>query len=1182
MTAINYLHLMQLGKSVWSLSTVERQSSLPFKQTRLNFPLHLILLSLHPNKTTPMPQIQQLQYKLLIANRGEIAIRIAQAANELNIPTVGIYSQDDAQSLHIRKADEAIPLKGKGVAAYLDALQIIEIAKQTGCNLIHPGYGFLSENADFSLQCAANQITFVGPSPKTLETFGNKMAARKLAQSCNVPIIEGTFSATTLEEVQAFFREKLKDEDGLMIKAMAGGGGRGMRAVFDYAEIETAYERCQSEALQAFGNGDLYVEKLIQNARHIEIQIIGDGTGEVSYLGERECSIQRRHQKLIEIAPCPNLSPILLQKLCDAAVKMAKSVQYANAGTFEFLVDKGLADDTHFYFMEANPRLQVEHTVTEEVTGIDIVQFQLQQAMGKTLADLGLLQSQIVAPKGCAIQLRINMESMDKDGNIRPSGGQLTTFEMPVGKGVRVDTFGYKGYRTSPNFDSLLAKVIVSVRSDDFGDVVRKASRTLQDVCIEGVATNVGFLGAILRNLEFRSGEFDIGFIENNLVALVENIPPALPSNRDKLFKGGINQLSFKEGEDVSRQDSPFEGGGGDVNGTNMEAPENTSIILSPMVGSIVSIEVEVGQKVKKGQALVVMEAMKMESVILAEESGMVHSIAVKVGDVVMERQTLVFLEVSEMEDGEALEEKAVDLDYIRPDLAELFQRQHFTKDEARPKAVEKRHKYGQQTARENIDLLCDTNSFREYGSLIVAAQRRRRKLQDLVENTPADGLITGIGAVNGSDFGEEKARCMVMAYDYTVLAGTQGTLNHKKMDRMLHLAEEWRIPLVLFVEGGGGRPGDTDYMIVAGLDILTFTLFARMSGLVPRISIVSRYCFAGNAVLAGAADVIIATENASLGMGGPAMIEGGGLGKFHPKDVGPASFQTTNGVIDILVKDEVEAIAAAKKYLSYFQGTTKNWECADQRLLRSAIPENRRRVYDIRSVIETMADTDSVLELRPYFGVGMVTALIRIEGRAMGLIANNPKHLGGAIDSDGADKAARFMQLCDAFGIPILALCDTPGIMVGPDAEKTGTVRHAARLFVVSGNLRVPYFSIVLRKGYGLGAMAMTAGSFSRSFFTVAWPTGEFGAMGLEGAVELGFRKELDAALKESPEAHKALYDKLVAKSYERGKGISMAAFFEIDQVIDPMESREWLVMGLKSVPKVQDGGKRRFVDTW
>lgn len=1109
-----------------------------------------------------MPQ----QYKLLIANRGEIAIRIAQAANELNIPTVGIYSQDDAQSLHIRKTDEAIPLKGKGVAAYLDALQIIEIAKQTGCNLIHPGYGFLSENADFALQCAANQITFIGPSSKTLETFGNKMVARKLAQSCNVPIIEGTFSATTLEEVQAFFREKLKDEEGLMIKAMAGGGGRGMRAVFDYAEIETSYERCQSEALQAFGNGDLYVEKLIQNARHIEVQIIGDGTGEVSYLGERECSIQRRHQKLIEIAPCPNLSPILLQKLCDAAVKMAKSVQYTNAGTFEFLVDKGLADDTHFYFMEANPRLQVEHTVTEEVTGIDIVQFQLQQAMGKTLADLGLLQSQIVAPKGCAIQLRINMESMDKDGNIRPSGGELTTFEMPVGKGVRVDTFGYKGYRTSPNFDSLLAKVIVSVRSDDFGDVVRKAIRTLQDVCIEGVATNVGFLGAILENLEFRSGDFDTGFVEGNLAALAHNIPPLK----------GVRGMSVSTSEETmgnEKTNEPFDNERNKFHST-----------LSPMIGSIVSIEIETGQRVKKGQALVVMEAMKMESVILAEESGVVHSIAVKVGDVVMEEQALLFLEVSEMEDGEALEEKAVDLDYIRPDLAELFQRQHFTKDEARPKAVEKRHKYGQQTARENIDLLCDTNSFREYGSLIVAAQRRRRKLQDLVENTPADGLITGIGAVNGSDFGEEKARCMVMAYDYTVLAGTQGTLNHKKMDRMFHLAEEWRIPLVLFVEGGGGRPGDTDYMIVAGLDILTFTLFARMSGLVPRISIVSRYCFAGNAVLAGAADVIIATENASLGMGGPAMIEGGGLGKFHPKDVGPASFQTTNGVIDILVKDEVEAIAAAKKYLSYFQGTTKNWECADQRLLRSAIPENRRRVYDIRSVIETMADADSVLELRPYFGVGMVTALVRIEGRAMGLIANNPKHLGGAIDSDGADKAARFMQLCDAFGIPIVALCDTPGIMVGPDAEKTGTVRHAARLFVVSGNLRVPYFSIVLRKGYGLGAMAMTAGSFSRSFFTVAWPTGEFGAMGLEGAVELGFRKELDAALKESPEAHKALYDKLVAKSYERGKGISMAAFFEIDQVIDPMESREWLVMGLKSVPKLdlKEDGKRRFVDTW
>ncbi len=1111
-----------------------------------------------------MPQT----YKLLIANRGEIAIRIAQAASELNIPTVSIYSEDDTQSLHIRKTDESIPLKGKGVAAYLDKTQILQIAQKTNCNLIHPGYGFSSENADFALQCETNGITFVGPTASTLQTFGDKMAARKLAKKCGVPIIGGSLSPTTLEEAKAFFREELEEGESMMVKAISGGGGRGMRVVHSLEEIENAFERCQSEALQAFGNDELYVEKWIPKARHIEIQIIGDGTGVITHLGERECSLQRRHQKLIEIAPCPEISTGLRQKLTDAAVKMAKVVKYTNAGTFEFLVEEvTLEENARFYFIEANPRLQVEHTVTEEVTGIDIVQFQLQQAMGKTLAEMHLLQDQISPPIGTAMQLRINMESMDEKGNFRPSAGRLTTFEMPTGKGIRIDTFGYQGYTTSPNFDSLLAKIIVSTHSNSLEAVTKKAMNALRSMHIGGLKTNQAFLNAVLNHPQFCNNQFHTRFVEENLEGLLSSV-----TSSPHPSKGEANN-------------SPFEGGlRGMKNSSHTEPkiPIGTTPTYTPMVGSVISIEVEIGQEVRKGQTLVILEAMKMESVIVAEKSGIVHSLAVKIGEVLSENQPLLFLEEQEIVAVEALEEKEIDLDYIRPDLAELIQRQNYTKDEARPQAIAKRRKYGQQTARESIDLLCDTKSFREYGSLIIAAQRRRRKTQDLIENTPADGLVSGIGMVNGSKFEEEKARCMVMAYDYTVLAGTQGTLNHKKMDRMLHLAEEWELPLILFVEGGGGRPGDTDYMIPAGLDVMTFTQFARMSGLVPRISIVSRYCFAGNAVLAGAADVIIATENTSLGMGGPAMIEGGGLGRFHPKEVGPVSFQATNGVIDILVKDEVEAIGAAKKYLSYFQGITSNWSCADQRLLRSAIPENRRRVYDIRAVIDLVADSDSVLELRPHFGVGMITAFIRVEGRPMGLIANNPKHLGGAIDSDGADKAARFMQLCDVFGIPILSLCDTPGIMVGPDAEKTGTVRHAARMFVVAANLRVPYFTIVLRKGYGLGAQAMAAGSFHRSFFTIALPTAEFGAMGLEGAVKLGFRKELEAAAKESIEAQKALYEQLVAKSYERGKGINIASFFEIDQVIDPKDCREWIVSGLKSVPKLKGENGRRFVDTW
>ena len=477
-----------------------------------------------------------------------------------------------------------------------------------------------------------------------------------------------------------------------------------------------------------------------------------------------------------------------------------------------------------------------------------------------------------------------------------------------------------------------------------------------------------------------------------------------------------------------------------------------------------------------------------------------------------MHGEAILFLEPAEVEGDEAEAEAAVDLDHIRPDLAELIARHAITRDENRPDSVARRRKTNQRTARENIAQLVDDGSFIEYGSLAIAAQRRRRKVDDLIKNTPADGLIAGVATVNAEKFGAQAARCMVISYDYTVLAGTQGHMNHKKIDRMLGLAEQWRMPLVFYAEGGGGRPGDTDRLGMTGLDGPSFVQFAKLSGLVPVVGVVSGYCFAGNAAMLGCCDVIIATKNSSIGMGGPAMIEGGGLGVYHPADVGPVSFQAPNGVIDILVEDEEEATSAAQKYLSYFQGAVAEWKAPDQRLLRRAIPENRLRVYDIRNVIDLLADEGSVLEIRRDFGVGMITAFIRIEGRPFGVIANNPKHLGGAIDADAGDKAARFMQLCDAFDIPMVSLCDTPGFMVGPEAEKTAIVRHVARMFVTGASLTVPLFGIVLRKGYGLGAQSMIGGGFHASFFTVAWPTGEFGGMGLEGYVRLGFRKEMEA----------------------------------------------------------------------
>ena len=1124
--------------------------------------------------------------KLLIANRGEIAIRIMRSAAELKIPT-------DVQSLHLRRSDEAVALKGSGVGAYLDIEQILSAASQTGCDAIHPGYGFLSENAQFADQCQKNGLTFIGPQVETLKILGDKARARNLAENCNVPLLQGTVNPVSLSEAEAFFKG-LEIGSGIMIKAVSGGGGRGMRAVTRLEELEEAYTRCRSEAKQAFGNDTVYVEQLMTRARHIEIQIIGDGTGSVSHLGEREYSIQRQHQKLIEFSPSPGLPDALRDKIIENAVRMASSVSYLNAGTFEFMVDSQATDGNGMYgFIEANPRLQVEHTVTEEVMDVDLVRIQIQLAQGKTLSELGLEQTHIQAPRGYAVQVRINMETLQADGSVIPSSGTLSSFEVPSGRGVRTDSFGYAGYQPSPFYDSLLAKLIGHSSSIDFQEAVDKTYRALCEFKIEGVETNLPLLQNLLSNSNFRNNQIDTGFVESFLEELIgfdPNLHQKLYFETQAVKTTGIGAeidsvdplavLNYGKETDSRNAESGINlYTGYRVDG---EADEILAQVRAPMQGTIISVEIQPDQEVREGQQLLVMNAMKMEHVVKSRFDGKIQQVLVEANDTVAVNQPLVVIEKLELTGTVAAVDEIVDLDEIRPDLAELLQRKEFTMDSARPQAVEKRRKRNQRTARENVADLCDEGSFMEYGSLAVAAQRKRRSEEDLIQNTPADGMLAGIGRVNGHLVDESMTRCAITAYDFTVLAGTQGTLNHRKKDRIFELAERWEIPLIVFSEGGGGRPGDTDFAIIAGLDCMAFHIMGRLSGLVPLIGINSGRCFAGNAVLLGICDVVIATENSNIGMGGPAMIEGGALGVFQPDDVGPMRDQVPNGVVDIAVKDEAEAVSTAKKYLSYFQGPVSDWECADQRLLRRIIPENRLRVYDIRSVITTMADTDSVLELRPHFGLGIITSFIRIEGRPIGLIANNPKHLSGAIDSPAADKASRFMQLCDAFDIPILFLCDTPGFMVGPEAEKTALVRHCCRLFVNSGSISVPYFTIVLRKSYGLGAQGMAGGSHKAPFFTFSWPTGEFGGMGLEGAVKLGFRKELAAV--EDPQERKELYEKMVSMAYQHGKAINMASHFEIDEVIDPADSRFVVIRGLQSVPAPvpRKGKKRPCIDTW
>ena len=1119
---------------------------------------------------------------ILIANRGEISIRIARAAAELGIRSVAIYSEDDKASLHTKMADDAILIPGSGAKAYLDKNAIILAAQEMGCDALHPGYGFLSERADFAEHCEASGITFVGPSIEHLKLFGDKGEARSAAIAAGVPVLQGIDRSVTLSEVEGFF----DSVDGpIIIKALAGGGGRGTRIVENKDALENAFIRCQSEADAAFGVCDLYVEEFLPHARHIEVQIIGDQCGNVVHLGERECSAQRRNQKVVEIAPAPNFSITLRDKILNSAVTLAQQQSYKSLGTFEFLVD-GNEPNSRFYFIEANARLQVEHTVTEEVTGIDLVSSQIQVALGHSLTEIGLDAAGSSVTKGYAIQARLNLETINADGSVMPSSGKLTAYDVPNGLGVRTDGFGYVGYETSTAFDSLLAKVIIHTKTTNFQEAASKAVRALSEFRLEGVRSNLSFLKNILSHESFIQGNIHTRWVDDNLESLVDDwLGP-------DLFIGGTPASAHQPGFAGAQIDSKdplalfnqiAQGSATRVtSSTSIDVPDGLTSLTSPMQGTIVAIEIGSGESVRAGEPVVIVEAMKMEHVISADFDGVVVEIIMQPGDVVKEGFPILFMKEGAVAACEKIEEEILDPDFIRQDLQENIDRHAFIFDENRTEAVAKRLARGGRMPRENIYELMDEGSFKEYWPLIVARQHQRHDMDTLRTKTPADGVIAGTGTINADLFGEEVSSAMIVHYDYTVLAGTQGHRGHYKQDRMFELALRFNLPLILFSEGGGGRPGEDMLGPWVSFDTHTFTQFSKLSGAVPLIGVNHGRCFAGNTVLLACCDVIIATKDSTIGMGGPAMIEGGGLGVYAPEDVGPMSFQVPNGVVDILVEDEAAAVVVAKKYLSYFQGKVDAWETPDQRILRHVVPENRLRLYEMRDVISTIADIDSVLEVREKFGVGIITAFIRVEGKPMGVIANNPHHLAGAIDSDGADKGARFLKLCDAFDIPILSLMDCPGLMVGPDVEATALVRHSARMFNTGANLTTPLFGVVVRKAYGLGIQAMCGGSSLVGFSTVAWPTAEFAAMNIEGAVKLGFRKELMEI--EDPDEKLRVFNKKVEKEYESAKAVNAAVGGGLDDVIDPSETRSWIAQGLKRLPATppRTGKKHAYIDTW
>ncbi|WP_405165022.1 ATP-grasp domain-containing protein [Nocardia sp. NBC_01499] len=1054
--------------------------------------------------------------RVVVVNRGEVAVRVLRAARERGYATLAVYTAEERDALHVRLADDAVQLAGVGAGAYLDVRAVVAAARKAGPGaLVHPGYGFLSESADLASACASAELVFVGPAPEVLRTFGDKVAARAAAKRAGVQVLTATSSGAGVTEIAALLAAH---PGGVMVKAAAGGGGRGMREVRDSESLGEAYERCRAEALAGFGDDTVYAEALVADARHIEVQVVADGERAIA-LGDRDCSVQRRHQKLIEVAPAPNLTAALRERLHGDAMRLAESVGCRGVVTVEFLVRGDEA-----WFLEVNPRLQVEHTVTEEVTGVDLVALQLDLAQGRTLADLDLPAG---APRGYAVQARVNAEIVTAGGDVLPSTGTVAQFAAPTGVGVRVDTAAYTGMRQGAQFDSLLAKVIA--RGPSYSAALRRCSDALAETVVVGVDTNAALLRAVLDEL-CAGTTVSTEWFERNLTELVARASDYAPAPH-------LESVATFVPDSVVLQDD-----------------EQT--LRSPMGGTVVSL-VEPGTVVAAGAEVAVLEAMKMQHVLRAEQSLRVRRHVAAPGATVDPHAPLLIWTEAD-HDGIVADVEAIDLDAIRPDLAEVRDRHRIGLDEARADAVAKRHRLGRRTARENISDLVDDDSFVEYGALAVAAQRLRRSQEDLIAKTPADGLIGGVATINADRFGADRTRVVVMSYDYTVLAGTQGYRGHAKTDRMLEMASAQHLPVIFFTEGGGGRPGDTDTGGMSGLDFTTFHTMGALSGRVPLIGIVSGRCFAGNAALLGMCDVVIATPDANIGMGGPAMIEGGGLGVYAPEDIGPIEVQRRNGVVHIVAADEAEAVRVAQRYLAYFQGPVDDWTAPDPRLSRHVIPENRLHAFDIRAAIEAVADLDSILELRRDWAVGIVTALIRVEGHPYGLIANNCHHLGGAIDAPAADKLSSFLRLCGANNLPIVSLCDTPGFMVGPEAEKDATVTKFSRLFIDAAALSVPWGTVILRKGYGLGAQAMAAGSFRAPRFVIAWPTGEIGGMGLEGAVRLGFAKELAAI--EDPVKRQEAFDNLVGLAYASGKALTAATLLELDDVIDPADTRRWI----------------------
>ena len=1123
-----------------------------------------------------MPELR----RVLIANRGEIAIRIARAAAAIGMESVAVYAPVDRASLHTRIATTAVEIHGASaddaVGAYLNASALIETAIAQGCDCVHPGYGFLAENAQFAQDCAAAGLAFTGPPPAALRLFGDKVQARALAQSLDIPVIPGSTALQSLPQAQ-----EAASSIGYpaMLKAAAGGGGRGMRVVERAEDLEAAFQRCRSEAEAAFGDGALFLERLIPRPRHIEAQILADGRGPAIHLHERDCSVQLRNQKVLEVAPAPALPESLRDGLLADAVKLVNAADYAGVGTVEFLV---LPERSERFFIECNPRIQVEHTVTEQVLGIDLVEAQFRIAAGASLADVGFAdQDAVPTPRGYAVQARV----------VARGAGTLSAYKEPSGAGVRVDACGYAGYAPPPQFDPLLAKVIAWSPATSLEAAAGRAAQALTEFHIGGVATNLGMLQALLADADFRAGDARTSLLAEK---------PELLTATDGAADGGV--LALLQQASVG---GPMHPGGAAAARPEpakaappLEVAPDQRAVICPMDGTVIEMPALAGATVAAGQPLLVVSAMKMETVVAAPCAGTVASAAaLQAGDAVLAGQTVAALIPATAAAGRDYADSGEhtwaplleDVNAMRRLAGERL-----APGSEDPGAVRQRSR-GKLTCRERIDLLLDAGSFREVGS--VAGFATYDESGKVAAFTPANH-VGGWGKVEGRS-------AVVCADDFTSRGGhADGAIGEKSryLDR---LSLELRMPSVRLLDGssGGGsiaamvpaqkqagesRARESAGAITAGRPRvaggggsflpgeLGSTLYTEQLCTVPVVNVLL-----GSVVGIGAAKAVLGhfsvmvRDIAQLFVAGPPVVRHAMGYEITKEDLGGWHIHCRNGSVDNLAETEEDAAAQTRRFLSYlpssvFEAPPRHPpnpdDPADRREeeLFTLVPRKRTTTFDMRRAIALMLDKGSFFEIGPLWGTDQITGFARVHGYPLGVIASDSQHAnGGALTADGCSKLKRHLDLCDLFHLPIVSLVDNPGFAVGLEHETAGTIRRGGEWMVAFAQTSVPIFTVLMRRSFGVAGNNY-ATPRARPSMRVAWPSADVGGIPPEGGIEAAYKRQLAEA--EDPAAFR---EELMARIESVRGPVGPLSKFQLEELIDPRDTRrclsEWVELAYR-----------------